>query len=260
MNRIEAKFKELRSKGKKALITYITGGDPSIEKTEQYIFDKEAAGADIIEVGIPFSDPLADGPVIQVAAQRALDNGVTLEKIFNCIQNVRMKSQVPLAFLVYYNTVLYYGPERFVKKCEEIGIDGLIIPDLPKEEREEIQPYINNSTVALIPLVAPNSKQRIKSVIEGGGGFVYCVSSLGVTGVRQEFYREVEGFLQEVRNNTDLPLAVGFGISKKEDVEKLQPYVDGVIIGSAIVKKIEENNGRSDELIKYLKEIKSVMN
>lgn len=259
MNRIEKKFEELRAKGKKALITYVTGGDPSIEQTEQYIYDKEGAGADIIEIGIPFSDPLADGPVIQVAAQRALDNGVTLDKIFKCITNVRKKSQVPLAFLVYFNTVLYYGAERFVKKCEEIGIDGLIIPDLPKEEREEIQPYIDKSNVSLIPLVAPNSRDRIKSVIEGGSGFVYCVSSLGVTGVRQEFYKEVESFLQEVRKNTTLPLAVGFGISKKEDVEKLQPYVDGVIIGSAIVKKIEEDNGKSDAMVKYLKDIKSVM-
>ncbi|MCY6483205.1 tryptophan synthase subunit alpha [Clostridium aestuarii] len=252
MNRIEKKFNELKENNKKALITYITAGDPSIEKTEQLIYAKERAGASIIEVGIPFSDPLADGPIIQKAAQNALNNGIKLKDIFNCIERVRKNTEISMVFLVYYNTILAYGIKEFVDKCEEIGIDGFVIPDLPLEEQDEIIPYIKKNNVALIPLVAPTSKERIKDVVEGKKGFVYCISSLGVTGMKDGFYEEVDEFLKTVKKHTDLPIAIGFGISSREDVERFTPYVDGVIVGSAIVKKIHETKGDIEEVEKFI--------
>jgi len=255
MNRIEKKFEELRSKKKKALITYITGGHPSIEHTEELIYAQIRGGADIVEIGIPFSDPLADGPVIQKAAQHALEGGVTQEKIFQCIKKVRGNVEAPLVFLVYFNTVLAYGVERFVAMCEEVGIDGLIIPDLPMEEQQEILPYMQNKDVALIPLVAPTSGDRIPELVSWAKGFVYCISSLGVTGAQGSFYREVEVFLQSIRKHTDLPLAVGFGISTPEDIQRLQPYVDGVIVGSAIVRKVEESQGNPEVVEEFVKSL-----
>lgn len=241
MNRIEKKFKELN--GKTAFIGYITSGDPSIEKTEEMVYEMEKNGCDIIELGIPYSDPVADGPTIQAAAKRALDNGTRVADVFELIKNIRKNSEVPLAFLLYFNTVFAYGVEKFVKKCDEIGIDGLIIPDLPLEEREEIAPYLKESNVGLIPLVAPNSKERIKPICDGGRGFVYCISSFGVTGMRDSFEIDIKSYLDEVREQTELPLAVGFGISTNEDVKKFAKIADGVIVGSAIVKEVEKSNG-----------------
>lgn len=255
MNRINEKFNELKKKNKKALITYITAGFPSIEKTEELIYAKERGGASIIEIGIPYSDPVADGPVIQNAGDIALKGGTNLEKIFKVVERVRKNTHIPLVFLVYYNNVFAYGTEKFISKCEEIGIDGFIIPDLPIEEQSEIQPYLEGKSVALIPLVAPTSKQRIKKVVENKSGFVYCISSLGVTGRGGEFHSEVEGFLKEVRACTDLPIAVGFGISKKEHIEKLKNHVDGVIVGSAIVNKVKESNGCPETLENFVREL-----
>lgn len=255
MNRINRKFNELKKENKKALITYITAGFPSIDKTEELIYAKERGGASLIEIGIPYSDPVADGPVIQRAGEIALKGGTNLEKIFNVVERVRKNTDIPLVFLVYYNTVFAYGMERFIKRCEEVGIDGLIIPDLPIEEQDEIQPYIEGSSVALIPLVAPTSKQRIKKVLDNKNGFVYCVSSLGVTGRGGEFHSDIEEFLKEVRACTDLPIAVGFGISNKEHIDKLKDYVDGVIIGSAIVSVVEESNGCTKVLENFVREL-----
>lgn len=242
MNRIEQKFKELGDK--KALITYITAGDPSLEQTEQLIYAMERGGADIIELGIPYSDPIADGPVIQAADQRALDNGTNLFKIFEVVKKTREKTEIPLVFLIYFNTILSQGIENFIKKCEKAGVDGLIIPDLPLEEREEIRELIGRSSIDLIPLVAPNSKERLGDIINcGGSGFVYCISSFGVTGVRDNFDVDLKSFLEEVRAVTNLPLAVGFGISSREHIEKIHRMADGAIVGSAIVKLAHETNG-----------------
>ncbi len=243
MNRIEKQFQMLRKQHKKALITFLVAGHPCIEATEELIYAKERGGAHIIEIGIPYSDPLADGPVIQKAAQQALDRGVRLGDIFACIGRVRTNTQIPLVFLVYYNTIFAYGIERFINACKEAGIDGLIIPDLPMEEKEELSPFLQDTDIAIIPLVAPTSKERVKALVQGGRGFVYCISSLGVTGMRQEFHARLESFLSSVREATELPIAVGFGISTKEDVINMQPYVDGVIVGSAIVRHIEESGG-----------------
>ena len=253
MNRIEKKFQELKNKGEKALITYITCGDPDIGFTEEFVYAKERAGADIIELGIPFSDPLADGPVIQAAATRALEKGIRLKSIFQCVENIRKNSQVPLVFMVYYNTIVNYGELSFIEKCEEIGIDGIIIPDLPYEESVEIRSYLKDKELALIPLIAPNSGDRIPKLVDGAKGFVYCVSSLGVTGIRSGFAETMKGYLKMVKASTDLPVAVGFGFSKPEDIEEVKDIVDGVIVGSAIIKCIDE----SSQSIKALEELVS---
>ncbi len=253
MSRIEKKFQEL--KGKSAFIGYITAGDPTIEKTKELVIAMEKGGCDIVELGIPYSDPVADGPVIQAAAQRALDNGTTVDKIFEEVEKIREDSQIPLVFLVYYNTIYSIGVENFVKECSKNGVDGLIVPDLPVEEREEILPYIKKYNVDLIPLVAPNSEERIPKIIENGGGFVYCISSFGVTGTREEFDSSIGNYLEKVRKSSHLPLAVGFGISTREDVETFEKLADGVIVGSALVKVVEKNNGDSVELQKKVKEL-----
>ncbi len=256
MNRIDAKFEKLKENGRKALITYLTAGDPNLNITEEAVYAMERGGADIIEVGIPFSDPVADGPVIQDAAQRALDNGVSVKSVFECIKNIRKKSEIPLLFLVYYSTIFAVGAEKFVAMCVEAGIDGLVIPDLPLEERAEFLKYLKDDKVHLIPLVAPTSRDRLESVLEGGRGFVYCVSSLGVTGVRQEFHKGVFQFLKDVKEVSKIPTAVGFGISKRDDIDGFAPLVDGAIVGSAIVKTLHESNGDMAVLEKFVKDLK----
>ncbi len=252
MNRICQKMKELKEKKKTALITYITAGDPNIKQTEELIYALEKGGAHIVEIGIPHSDPIADGPVIQDAAQRSLEAGTKIKDIFECVKQVRMNSQVPIGFLVYYNMVYAYGIQAFVEECANIGVDGLIIPDLPLEEQDEIMPYLKATKVALIPLVAPTSKARIKHITSRGNGFVYCISSMGITGQESSFYKDVDLFLKTVRESTDLPIAVGFGISSKEDVERFEGLVDGVIIGSAIVKEIYKCQGNLEEVKKIV--------
>lgn len=254
MSRIGKKFEELA--GKTAFIGYITAGDPSIDKTKDLVLALEKGGCDIIELGIPYSDPVADGPVIQLAAQKALDNGATVAKIFDVVTDIRKISQIPLVFLVYYNTIYANGIESFVKKCIEIGIDGLIIPDLPLEERDEILPFIKGKDIDLIPLVAPNSGDRVEKILENGGGFVYCISSFGVTGTREEFDDSIGEYLKEVKKVSELPLAIGFGISTRKDVEIFEKLANGVIVGSALVKIVSETNGDAKALEEKVRELK----
>lgn len=255
MNRINKRFEELQANNQKAFIGYITAGDSNLDETEEYVYALEEGGAHIVELGIPFSDPLADGPVIQAAGQRALKAGVTVDKIFRSVMNIRKNTDVPLVFLVYYNTIIIYGKERFIERCEETGIDGLIIPDLPLEERDELTDIMNYEKLCLIPLVAPTSKDRISKIVEGCKGFVYCVSSLGVTGEKSNFYKDIKSYLQDVKEKSDIPIAVGFGISSKEDIKKLENHVDGVIVGSAIVNKINDTQGDTIELKKYIEKL-----
>lgn len=244
MNRIEEKFKQLKADNKKAFIGFVTAGDPHLSKTEDLILALEAAGSSIVEVGIPYSDPLADGPIIQEASNRALANDdFGVAKVMDLMKEVRTKTEVPLVYLVYINTIIVYGKEKFINECVEAGIDGLIIPDLPLEERDELKPLIDATELALIPLIAPTSKERIEQVVDGCRGFTYCVSSLGVTGRSSDFYSGVEAYLSEVQERSVLPTAVGFGISTPEDVKALRDYVDGVIVGSAIVKRVDESAG-----------------
>ncbi|HCX64987.1 MAG TPA: tryptophan synthase subunit alpha, partial [Eubacteriaceae bacterium] len=209
------------------------------------VTEMEKAGADIVELGIPNADPLADGPVIQRAAQRALTNGVNIDAVFDTVDRIREKTQVPLVFLLYYNTIFRYGISRFIQKAEETGVDGLIIADLPLEERSEFKEALSEKPIDLIPLVAPTSKERIKTIVEDASGFIYCVSSLGVTGVRTSFSQDLESFMQTVAKFTKVPRAIGFGVSGPDAVRTLKNHAEGVIVGSAIIQRIE--HGLSDQ-------------
>lgn len=254
MNRIDLKFEALKKEDKKAFIGFVTAGDPHLSKTAELIYALEKAGSSIIEIGIPFSDPLADGPVIQEAANRALANDdFCVAKVMSLMKEVRKNVEVPLVYLVYINTILVYGKEKFVQECVDSGIDGLIIPDLPLEERDEIDYLLADTDVALIPLIAPTSRDRVEKVVAGGGGFTYCVSSLGVTGRSSNFYADVDAYLTEVRERSTLPTAVGFGISSPADVKRLKDYADGVIVGTAIVRKVAESNGDPEVVGAFVK-------
>ncbi|AKL93956.1 tryptophan synthase alpha chain TrpA [Clostridium aceticum] len=263
-SRITKKFQQLKEENKKALITYITAGDPDLDTTHHLVLEMERAGADIIELGIPYSDPLADGPVIQRAAQRALEAGANISSIFQLVEKLREKTQIPLVFLVYYNCVFKYGIERFLDNCCRSGIDGLIIPDLPLEERRELQEIMKGYPIDLIPLVAPTSEERIEAIVKDAEGFIYCISSMGVTGRRQGFDINLDNFLQKVRKYTDVPLALGFGISTPEMVESLKHLCDALIVGSAIIEKIEEAIPKGEvkkdvyDFVKKLDEAKNI--
>lgn len=256
MNRIDKKFKELRGKGEKALIPYICSGDPSIEATEKLVYTLEESGASIIELGVPYSDPLADGPVIQAAALRAFANGFRLVQVFDIVKNVRKNSQIPLVIMIYYSSILGFGKEKFVDMCVESGVDGLIIPDLPYEEYDEIKPILDNTNIYMIPLVALTSGDRIPMLVKEAKGFIYCVSSMGVTGERKEFDIRLDDFVRAVKECTDIPACIGFGISNKEDVERFNKISDGCIIGSAIIRKIQESDVNYDSIKEFVSGLK----
>ncbi len=257
MNRIDAKFEELKKNNKKALIPYISVGDPSLEMTEKLVYLLEESGADVIELGIPYSDPLADGPVIQAASLRSLGAGFKIDKFFATVANIRKNSQIPLVCMVYFSSIIGYGVEKFVAGCENAGVDGLIVPDLPYEEYDELKPYIDKTNMCLIPLVAITSGDRIKTLVEGSKGFIYCVSSLGVTGERKSFDNRVDEFVAQVKAATDTPVCIGFGISRHEDVERFENIADGVIVGSAIVRTINENLNNLDKVKEFVKGLKA---
>ena len=241
MNRIDNKFSQLKKINKKALITFITAGDPDLQTTEELVIAMENAGADIIELGIPYSDPLADGITIQASSARALKAGAKIVNIMSTVKKLRETTQIPLIYLNYYNSVFKYGLEKFMKECSESGIDGLIIPDLPVEERADIIKVCDKFGIYLIPLVAPTSKERIKPITKDGKGFVYCVSVSGVTGTRNKITTNIEEYMTEVSKYTDMPRALGFGISSAQMVHKFKPYCDAIIVGSAIIKKVEQS-------------------
>lgn len=236
MTRIEQAF----LKQSKAFIGFITAGDPDLESTKELILAMEKAGADIIEVGIPFSDPVAEGEVIQRANQRALEAGCTTDKIFAMLADVRKISQVPLVFLTYVNPIYIYGGQKFFAKCKAIGIDGVIVPDVPFEEKANLQKYCSEYQVDLISLIAPTSKARIQSIAKEAKGYIYVVSSLGVTGVRQTITTDVQTIVKEIRKCTATPVAVGFGISTCVQAKTMAAVSDGAIVGSAIIKLVEQ--------------------
>lgn len=225
--------------GGKAFIPFITAGDPSLDITEQLVLGMAEAGADLIELGIPFSDPAAEGIVIQKADERALAAGATSEKIFALVKRVRQVCDVPLAFMTYVNPIFSYGTEQFLKNCSEAGVDALIVPDVPFEEKDELLPYCSKYQVDLISMIAPTSRERIQLIAREAQGFIYCVSSLGVTGVRRELSHDVAAMVKEVKAISDIPCAIGFGISTPEQAAEMAQFADGVIVGSAIVKMIE---------------------
>lgn len=262
MNRIDLKFKELKGKNEKAMISFITAGDPNFEVTEKLVYSMEEAGADIVELGIPYSDPIADGPTIQKSSARSLKNGTTIAKIMDSVENIRLKTEIPLVYLVYYNSVFKYGIEKFISQCSKVGIDGIIIPDLPIEERVDILKIAGKYDVSLIPLIAPTSKERIKKIVTNASGFIYCVSTNGVTGTRNKINTNIKEYMDIVSRYTDIPKAIGFGISNAEMAKEMKPYCDGVIIGSAIVKKVDETENE-EEIIKnvkaFIKDVKAVL-
>lgn len=220
----------------KAFISFITCGDPSLEVTEQLVYAMEESGADLIELGIPFSDPTAEGPVIQAANVRALSRGVTTDKIFDMVKKIREKTQIPMVFMTYANVVFSYGSERFIRRAAELGMDGLILPDIPFEEKDEFDGLCRQYGLDLVSLIAPTSHERIAMIAGEANGFVYCVSSLGVTGVRSDITTDIGAMVRLVKQKKDIPCAVGFGISTPEQAKKMAAVSDGAIVGSAIVK------------------------
>ncbi len=220
----------------KAFIAFVTGGDPDLDTTKKIIKEMEKAGADLIEIGIPFSDPIAEGPIIQEANERALANGCTTDKLFDALKDIKDEVSVPLVFLTYINPIYAYDVDKFLDRCNECGIQGLIIPDLPYEEKDEIADECKNHDVDIISLIAPASHGRIKMIAKEATGFIYCVSSLGLTGVISDINTDLGGMVKLVRETTDVPCAFGFGIATPEQAEYVAKYSDGAIVGSAIVK------------------------
>ena len=231
MSKIASAFQD-----KKAFIAFITCGDPDLETTAAAVREAVKNGASLIELGIPFSDPTAEGPVIQAASLRALQGGVTTDKIFDLVRELRKDVTVPLVFMTYANVVFSYGADRFLANCKEVGIDGLILPDVPYEEKEEFLESCRKYGVDLISLIAPTSEDRIAMIADEAEGFLYIVSSLGVTGTRTEIKTDLASIMEVVRQSTDLPCAIGFGISTPEQAKKMSDLSDGVIVGSASVK------------------------
>lgn len=224
----------------KAFIPFLTCGDPDLETTEKLIPAIAAAGADLIELGIPFSDPTAEGPVIQDANLRALSGGVTTDKVFDMIRRVRPLISIPLVFMTYANVIYSYGADRFLKTAAEVGISGIIVPDVPFEEKQEFEPICQKYGITQISMIAPTSHGRIRTIAEQANGFLYCVSSLGVTGTRTNITTDIGGMVKLVKEVQDIPCAVGFGISTPEQAQAMCRQADGVIVGSAIVKLIAQ--------------------
>lgn len=252
MSRIKKAFEN-----KKAFIAFVTGGDPDLETTEALIPKMAEAGADLIEIGIPFSDPIAEGIVIQEADVRALKSGTTTDKLFDMVARVREKTQVPLVFMTYINPVYIYGTERFMKKCAQVGIDGVIIPDVPFEERNEVKGACEEAGIDLISMIAPTSKERIHMIAKEAVGFLYCVSSLGVTGVRQNITTDIGAMIEQVKQVSGIPCAIGFGISTPEQAEKMAQKAEGVIVGSAIVKIVAKyGKDCAEPVCAYIREMK----
>lgn len=245
---------------RKAFIAFITCGDPDLETTEKLIHEMAESGADLIELGIPFSDPTAEGPTIFSANMRALSGGVTTDKIFEMTERLKGRVNIPMVFMTYANVVFSYGTERFCRRAAECGISGIILPDVPYEEKEEFASVCRSEGLELVSLIAPTSHERIKMIASEAEGFVYCVSSLGVTGVRSEIKTDISEMINAVKAVTDVPAAVGFGISTPEQAARMAESADGVIIGSAIVKIVEKYGSDSVPYVgEYVKNIRAAL-
>jgi tryptophan synthase alpha chain len=237
-DRIAEMFEKQKKQDKKALITFITAGDPDIETTKRLVLSMEKAGANLVELGIPFSDPVAEGPVIQAADLRALSHGLRTDTIFDAVADLRHNTQMPIVFMMYINCIFTYGKERFFERCSECDIDGVIVPDLPFEEKDEVSHEAAKYNVHVISLVAPTSHERVGMIAKEAEGFLYCVSSEGVTGVRKNFDTDFEAYFATINKYVKVPTAIGFGISTPEQAKQLQKYADGIIVGSAIVRLV----------------------
>lgn len=253
------KIKDAFQNGK-AFIPFLTCGDPDLETTEALVKAMAATGADLIELGIPFSDPTAEGPVIQGANLRALNAGTTTDKVFDLVKRLRQTVTIPMVFMTYANVVFSYGPERFLKNAAEAGVQGLILPDVPYEEKADFEPLCEKYGLELVSMIAPTSHDRIKMIASEAKGFLYCVSSLGVTGVRSSITTDIGGMVELVRQVTDTPAAVGFGISTPEQARNMAQKADGVIVGSAIVKLIAQYGRDAVQPVgEYVKQMKDAI-
>lgn len=257
-----SKIKDAFTKGK-AFIPFISAGDHGIENTERYIRVMVKAGADMVEIGIPFSDPTAEGPVIQAASTRALATGVKINDIFDMVRRLRTGDDavtIPLVFMTYLNPIYVFGRKKFFTLCEEVGISGVIVPDMPFEEKGELASIANTHGVEVVSLIAPTSENRIEMIAKGAEGFIYCVSSLGVTGMRSEIKTDIKSIVETVRKYTDIPVAVGFGISTPAQAEAMARVSDGAIVGSAIVKIVAEHGENADQaLFDYVQSMKQAV-
>lgn len=263
MNRIEEKMAALKAEGKKAFITYTTAGLPDMDTTAKIMHAQQEAGIDVMELGVPFSDPVADGPVIQNASYEAIQNGATLAKFFELMKKVRNEGlNTPVVFMMYYNTVYHYGLDAFAAMCAECGVDGLIIPDLPYEEQGELKTALEKVSGApiLIQLVSPVSKERIPMLTKDAKGFIYCVSQMGVTGKGANFHKKIREYLLDVKKNSPVPVMMGFGIRTAKDVEPLCDIIDGAIVGSHFIKLMKENNYDTKAVKDYIHTFKKEMN
>ena len=244
----------------KAFIAFITCGDPDLETTAAVVQEAVRNGADLIELGIPFSDPTAEGPVIQGANLRALNGGITTDKILTFVKELRLDVKIPMVFMTYTNVVFSYGAERFISTCKDIGIDGLILPDIPFEEKDEFQPLCRQYGVDLMSLIAPTSENRIATIAKEAEGFLYIVSSLGVTGMRSEIKTDLTSIVKVVRENTNVPCAIGFGISTPKQAKKMADISDGAIVGSAIIKLLEKYGKDAPKYVgEYVKSMKDAI-
>lgn len=255
MNKITAAFQH-----GKAFIPFLTGGDPDIETTEKLVRAMSQAGADLIEIGVPFSDPIAEGPVIQEASQRALAGGCTVDQLFDMVARLRQDVTIPLIFMGYGNSVFGYGAEKFMARCKESGVDGLILPDVPFEEREEFRAVLDKYGITQISMVAPTSQNRARAIAREAEGFLYCVSSLGVTGVRSQINSDIGQIIELARQESGVPCAIGFGISTPQQARDMAKLSDGVIVGSAIVKLIAQHGRDSVPVVaQYVREMKAAI-
>lgn len=260
MTRIDKKFKELSSTGGSALVFYVTAGDPSLEMTRKIVLELERAGADMIEIGVPFSDPMADGPTIQLASERSLAGGTTLSGVVDLVAEIRKYSQIPIVIFGYYNPFFRYGLERFSRDIKKAGADGVLVVDLPPDEADEFIEHITENELNMIFLLAPNSTdERIDTVSRVASGFVYLVSVTGVTGARPDQDYSLEKLTIKIRDKTELPVGIGFGVSSPEQARRISAYSDAVIIGSALVRIIENKSGNESEMLediyKFSKEL-----
>lgn len=260
MGRITERFAELGTRGESALVTFVTAGDPDLDTTAQVVLELERSGADLIELGVPFSDPMADGPTIQLASERALAAGTTLPAILDMVRTLRLSTQIPIVLMGYYNPIFIYGAERFAADAASAGVDGLLIVDLPPEESAELKEAASRHGLDLIFLLTPTSDQaRIETVSRLASGFVYYVSVTGVTGARSEVADSLAGRVMRVKEELDLPLVVGFGISDPSQAGEVARFSDGVVVGSALVKNFEQYRGqelisRAGSFVKALKD------
>jgi tryptophan synthase alpha chain len=261
MGRIQQKFNDLKKRGDKALVAYLTAGDPDLETTMALITALDEAGVDVLEIGVPFSDPTADGPTIQAASQRSLQKGTTLSAIFHMLETVRKFTEIPIVLFGYYNPIFIYGTERFSKQAKKSGVDGILVVDLPPEESRELRQYTDRADIDFISLIAPTtSSERIGKISQKATGFLYYVSITGVTGTQKPVVSDIKKEMDRIRKQTTMPVVVGFGISTPEQAAEIALHAEGVVIGSAFVRLIEEN-GNTNNLVNiissYAKDIKT---